>query len=624
MLPGILNPWAGLLFLLLIPLIIFYFLKLRRPRLEIPSLALWQQVMADQRVNSPFQKFRRNFLLLLQILLLCCLAFAAMQPYLAADGERADYLPLLLDTSASMGAVDAQSDTSRLDLAKEEVRQLIDNLLPDQRLCLIAVDSTARRLTDFTNNKRFLHEALDRLTTTQTSSRLDDGLRLVQALARTQSVKKAILYSDGNVPELIDFELPFALDFQKLPAAGPNVGITEFNARRNANGWDVFGRIEGSPTAEGVAEILLLQNGEVLGRQTLARAAGGAVERVVFQVDTQERTSLELRLQPDGFDALASDNRAYLDLPATRPLMVYCPEDYSTFRHALAVTEQVQVFPGKGNIPPQVDLKIARENDDSGPKADVTLFVGSIPAEIANLVHIDEGLAEVVDWQRTAPLLQHVQLQDVQIADVPVLSEGIGDRDFESAGYQILAYSRTGPLILQKNHGGRLAIHLLFQTDRSSLPYRVGFPILVANAVELAWQRSGLAEVRSLPTGVLPVLTTSANATVNVTRPDGSQVTQRATPTGVVSGILALETGRYELSTGGDALASYGVSLLSPSETRLETVEKLLFDETTISGSRDTQITTDRPLWSWFAIIGLVILLVEWWYFQKRPGGVSA
>ena len=65
-LPGfsaLINAWW---FLLLVPLIIFYFLKLQRPRIEIPSLALWRQVINDQRVNSPFQKFKRNLLLLLQ------------------------------------------------------------------------------------------------------------------------------------------------------------------------------------------------------------------------------------------------------------------------------------------------------------------------------------------------------------------------------------------------------------------------------------------------------------------------------------------------------------------------------------------------------------------------------
>ena len=48
------------LFALLAPLVAFYFLKLKRPKLEIPSLVLWRQALTDQRVNSPFQRFKRN------------------------------------------------------------------------------------------------------------------------------------------------------------------------------------------------------------------------------------------------------------------------------------------------------------------------------------------------------------------------------------------------------------------------------------------------------------------------------------------------------------------------------------------------------------------------------------
>src|SRR5690606_37951143 len=124
---------AAWLFALLIPIIVFYFLKLRRNRVEISSLALWRQVINDQRVNAPFQRFKRNFLLFLQLLLLCLIVLAAMQPYMAGDARQLQYLPILVDTSASMGALDA-SGKSRLDLAKEEIGRIVDGLMPGQQL----------------------------------------------------------------------------------------------------------------------------------------------------------------------------------------------------------------------------------------------------------------------------------------------------------------------------------------------------------------------------------------------------------------------------------------------------------------------------------------------------------
>ena len=105
MLPAFTSLSSAWLFLLIVPLVVFYFLKLRRPRVEISSLVLWRQVLSDQRVNSPFQRFKRNLLLLLQLLLLALLVLAAMQPFLRRETGRAHRLPVLIDVSASMAAL---------------------------------------------------------------------------------------------------------------------------------------------------------------------------------------------------------------------------------------------------------------------------------------------------------------------------------------------------------------------------------------------------------------------------------------------------------------------------------------------------------------------------------------
>src|SRR5690606_19694384 len=161
-LPGITTPLAAWLFALLVPLVVFYFLKLKRTRVEIPSLALWLSVIQDQRVNSPFQKFKRNLLLLLQMAVLCLLALAAMQPFIRGSAQQASYLPILIDCSASMASTDAEGRT-RLDLVKQQVREIIENLLPDQRLTLVAVSDSAQRLTEFTDNQRVLLDALEQI-----------------------------------------------------------------------------------------------------------------------------------------------------------------------------------------------------------------------------------------------------------------------------------------------------------------------------------------------------------------------------------------------------------------------------------------------------------------------------
>ncbi|MCH7687251.1 MAG: VWA domain-containing protein, partial [Planctomycetes bacterium] len=600
------------LFLLLIPLIIFYFLKLKRPRKQIPSLALWKQVMNDRRVNSPFQKFKRNLLLLLQLLLLVLLILAAMQPFIQSGSQRAEYLPILIDCSASMAAVDQPGGQNRLDLAKQQVAKLIDDLLPDQRVSLIAVHSTAQRMTDFTDNKRLLRDALDKLSVVDLPSRLEDALRMTQALSRTVPITTVIIYSDGNFPPQIDFELPFELNYQHLPPGGTNIGITGFNARRSqTDNWDVFVRVAGTSGSQLSANVELLQEGRMIGEDSVFIEKGEST-RMVFSVETDRSTSLEVRLKPDGFDSLASDNVAFLDLPVGRPLSVFCHLEMVAYRHALKGIQGLNLFPTENNDmgSSEFDILITDRKEDDSLDANVTLFVGIIPDDLKNVLSIQTGLVEVVDWRRSSPLLQHVQLTGVQIADEPVSAKGIQDRHFEELGYEILAHARTGPLILKNRTGKRLSYYLLFHTDRSTLPYRVGFPILVSNIVQIALQQAELSEVRGHPTQTLPPQSLQPHREYRITAPNGTRSNMKSDSNGILSGVPAPLVGRYIVSRDGKHVANTGVSLLNAMETSLNSVEQLQFRELSVSAS-DVTFQSDQPLWPIFAFAAFFLLLVE-------------
>lgn len=619
---GFFSLGSAWLALLLVPLVLVYFLKLRRPRQEIPSLVLWYQVINDQRVNSPFQKFKRNLLLLLQLLALACLVLAAMQPFLPRASVRAQYQPVLIDCSASMGALDGAGGERRLDVAKKQVQTLIDNLLPDQRVALIAFHSTARRLTDFTDNKTILKDALAKLDVVPVASQTVDALRMTQALAHTVPIERVLMFTDGNVPADADFELPFELVYQQIPPGGPNMGITAFNARRSGTEqWEVFVGVEGSASAsQSTGKLELFRDGASVGSEPILLVPG-RTKRVVFRLESAASASLEARLTPDGFDSLEFDNTAYLQLPKPRPLMVFVPSALTSFRRAFRVQKGIElVEEGPATAGASFDVVVSDRPEDVKIDCAAALFVGFVPKDLAKLVSIGKGTIDVVDWDRSSPLLGHVTLSEVTGIEQPRSAAGVQDGDFEKLGYSVLAAGRTGPLLLERRVGVRLEYYLLFHVDRSTLPFRVGFPILAANLLEIARLQSGLAEVRGSRTGVLPALQLKPRTTYRVTGPQGSAVDVAANESGVLNGVSALSIGQYRVMEGGTEAARVGVSLLDSMETSLAAVKQLRFKENQEVAATSERIDADRPLWPTFALAGLGVLLVEWWYFQRRPG----
>lgn len=619
-LPGFTAPGAAWLFTLLVPLVVFYFLKLKRPRLTIPSLVLWRQVMNDNRVNSPFQKFKRNLLLLLQLLLLLLLVLAAMQPFLRKNASRAVRLPVLIDNSASMAALDKAGGLSRLAASKKRVREMIDTLPGNEELCLISFAKTARKRSSFTNDRRVLREALDAIEIEDVPGDIEDALRLAQALARTAPFDGVLVLSDGNFPAQANFELSFKLNYQRLAPSGPNFGITSCNARRALGGkWDVFVQIEGSADAEGGGTVEVMLDGNRVASERFTLSKGGS-QRMTFSIDGERASVLQARLIPDGFDSLASDNLAWLELPAARPLIVFTPASMGAYRHALESISGVRV--SEDTIATH-DLVITDRVEDLGIKARMICTVGIVPPELQKLVSIAQQPATPVDWRRDSPLLQHVEFADVIAMDDPRSREGVSTNAFTNAGFDILVHGPHGPMILEKREGEKLSVFLLFHTDRSTLPYRVGFPVFVTNLVQAAMKQARIAEADSNRTGVLPPVTLQPDRDFEIIAPDGTRRREKSDANGVLSGIPAPRTGLYAVLENGTPKARIGASLLSPAETTLKTVEQIQFNDQLKVSASAVPLKTDRSLWYPLACAAFGLLLLEWWFFQRKPGGLA-
>ncbi|MFK7776900.1 MAG: hypothetical protein QM501_02100, partial [Gimesia sp.] len=160
-----------------------------------------------------------------------------------------------------------------------------------------------------------------------------------------------------------------------------------------------------------------------------------------------------------------------------------------------------------------------------------------------------------------------------------------------------------------------------FNTDHSTMPYRVGFPIMVSNLIQLTSQEAGIAEVQAPETPLLPTFDLVPNERYQIQTPTGDKLSIESNANGLVSGVAALHVGKYFITGEGANSDEIGISLLNPLESSLVSVDEIQFSEVPVIAAQ-SQINSDKPLWNEFALIAFGLLLGEWWYFQRRPAGV--
>ena len=125
----LLNPSGLWMLSALAALVILYILKVQRQRLKVPSTWLWAAAQRDLLARSPFKRLTPQIPLFLQILSVILLSLALSRPATRGRSIAGDHVAIILDTSASMSALDASGKT-RMDLAKAAAAEAVQALAP--------------------------------------------------------------------------------------------------------------------------------------------------------------------------------------------------------------------------------------------------------------------------------------------------------------------------------------------------------------------------------------------------------------------------------------------------------------------------------------------------------------
>src|SRR3989440_9881255 len=212
--------------------ILFYLLKRKRVVKLVSSTFLWQKFLAETQASAPFQKLRKNWLLILQIILLVLAVLALSRPYFATKAKPAQLRVVILDASASMQATD--ESPSRFEKARGEALKWVDSLAGSDQMVVLQAGANTEVKQSATSEKAALRRALQACACTDSPTRLVPALKMAESLVRDQRNAEIHLFSDGAVPELNEFEnkaLP--LVYHRVGKGANNVGITVLDVRAN-------------------------------------------------------------------------------------------------------------------------------------------------------------------------------------------------------------------------------------------------------------------------------------------------------------------------------------------------------------------------------------------------------
>lgn len=626
---SLLAPAALALGLLALPIVLLYMLRLRRREQPVSSTYLWRTLVRDRAANAPWQRLRRNLLLLLQLLILAALVLALARPALRLSGLGGGNVIVLLDASASMLATDSDGGT-RFDDARTAAERLIGGLSGDDRLTLIRVGRAPVVLAAASADRTALRRALAAPAPENAAADWPAAFALAAGSTQGLNDPRIVIISDGGLPEGLP-PLPGEVSFVPVGRAGDNLAIAAQAARPSGNGTDLLIVVENPGPTPRSALLSLAVDGALYDSRRVELAAGGqSAQSWTLPAGAGE---VEARLEPrDGApDYLPLDDRAWSVLGAGDAQRVLLIGEGNLFlERFFAVLPGYELFRA---VPEEAERAAA----EAGEPFDLTIYDGvPLPAgplpgntlvfnpqnppaaagDKAALLTVTGVISDTTAVRVAAdPLLANVDWRALSVAQAQQVA---------APALSPLVEAEDGPLLLAGEVGGRRVAVFTFDLRDSDLPLQIAFPVIMANIT--AWLSPGrviAGDDNLQPGAIVSLLPDGRAAGVAVTLPDGS-VWQQDVGDATAPLIFdqTQQTGIYRLAfldVAGQSQpgGAFAVNFFDADESRIQPAAGLQLGQTEITAA-GSGLEGLRELWPWLLAGGLVVLLIEWWITYRR------
>jgi hypothetical protein len=595
---NLLNPLAFLFALLAVPIILLYLLRLQRREQNVSSTMLWRQVTMDREANMLWQRLRQNLLLILQLLTLAFFVFALVRPYVNLLSQSSGRSIVLLDASASMQATDVAP--TRFEAARAKAREAIDGLGTNDVMTLILVDGAPRALGTLTSDKSQLLQALDGAQPSLDAANWSAAIALAAATGANSDDATTIVISDGANADDLKL-LAGAARFIPIGVQADNISISTLSLRRTLRGLAAFARVNNSGLQDDRVLVSLRADGSLIDARTLNVPAGKSAEFTVGDINPNA-TAVQATIDEAGRNALPVDDAAFAinASNANRQALLLTRgnrflEQALSAMPGLRVTRAVTAPIGTQTY----DLYVLDGISMTLPPGANAMLIG------AQSVFTTSGVFSNTDYVRTEshPVARQMDWRSVNVLD----ARRVNSPDW----LRPVVESQGGPLVLAgESPNGPLhrVVMIPFDLRRSDLPLQIAFPILMSNSIEWLAPPQGL----NVPPNVKPREV--------VPMPEGSRVTM---PSGelVDSGrrgfVQTNQAGIYTFDTG-QVRGAFAVNFYNASESRIAPNPDLQVGQ--VVGAETparSAPTSQREFWHLLALFALLLLLVEWWVYQR-------